>query len=89
MVSFEALRLTESLVYKGSLQSPQLLELSGIGNSTILQQYGITPLVNLPSVGENLQDHMFIATSYELKPGKTTFDILRNNATYAAQAQAQ
>ncbi|KAG9127180.1 hypothetical protein FRC07_000330 [Ceratobasidium sp. 392] len=79
----------EVILSAGSLQSPQLLELSGIGNPTILQQYGITSLVNLPGVGENLQDHLFIATSYELKPGKTTFDILRNNATYAAQAQAQ
>ncbi|KAF8602842.1 alcohol oxidase [Ceratobasidium sp. AG-I] len=79
----------EVILSAGALQSPQLLELSGIGNPTILQQYGITSLVNLPGVGENLQDHMFIPTSYELKPGKTTFDILRNNATYAAQAQAQ
>ncbi|KAG8743828.1 hypothetical protein FRC10_011376 [Ceratobasidium sp. 414] len=79
----------EVILSAGSLQSPQLLELSGIGNPTILQQYGINPLVNLPGVGENLQDHLFIATSYELKPGMTTFDILRNDATYAAQAQAQ
>ncbi|KEP51005.1 glucose oxidase-like protein [Rhizoctonia solani 123E] len=79
----------EVILSAGSLQSPQLLELSGIGNSTILKQFGIKPLVNLPGVGENLQDHVFIPTSYELKPGKTTFDLLRNNATYAAEAQAQ
>ncbi|KAB5589854.1 Glucose oxidase-like protein [Ceratobasidium theobromae] len=79
----------EVILSAGALQSPQLLELSGIGNPSILQQYGITPLVNLTGVGENLQDHMFIATSYELKPGKTTFDILRNNPTFAATAQAQ
>ncbi|KAG8733316.1 hypothetical protein FRC11_007199, partial [Ceratobasidium sp. 423] len=79
----------EVILSAGSLQSPQLLELSGIGNSTILNKFGITPLVNLPGVGENLQDHVFIPTSYELKPGIATFDILRNNATYAALAQAQ
>ncbi|KAG9101000.1 hypothetical protein FS749_011083 [Ceratobasidium sp. UAMH 11750] len=79
----------EVILSAGSLQSPQLLELSGIGNPTILQQYGINTLVNLPGVGENLQDHLFIPTSYELQPGKTTFDILRNDANYAAQAQAQ
>ncbi|KAF8604823.1 alcohol oxidase [Ceratobasidium sp. AG-I] len=72
-----------------TFSSPQLLELSGIGNSTILKKYGITPLVDLPGVGENLQDHGFLATSYELKPGKTTLDILRNNATFAAEARAQ
>ncbi|KAG8742419.1 hypothetical protein FRC10_001553 [Ceratobasidium sp. 414] len=79
----------EVILSAGSFLSPQLLELSGIGNSTILQQFGITPLINLPGVGENLQDHPLISASYELKPGKTTFDILRNNATYAAAAQAQ
>ncbi|GAB1526929.1 hypothetical protein RhiTH_010103 [Rhizoctonia solani] len=79
----------EVILSAGSLQSPQLLELSGIGNSTLLKKFGITPLINLPGVGENLQDHVFIPTSYELKPGKTTFDILRNNATFAAEAQAQ
>ncbi|CAE6515749.1 unnamed protein product [Rhizoctonia solani] len=79
----------EVILSAGALQSPQLLELSGIGNSTILRQFGITPLVDLPGVGENLQDHVFIPTAYELKPGKTTFDILRNNATFVAEAQAQ
>ncbi|KAF8751781.1 alcohol oxidase, partial [Rhizoctonia solani] len=54
-----------------------------------LKKFGITPLINLPGVGENLPRHVFIPTSYELKPGKTTFDILRNNATFAAEAQAQ
>ncbi|CAE6497422.1 unnamed protein product [Rhizoctonia solani] len=79
----------EVILSTGTFQTPQLLELSGIGNSTILQQSGITPLVDLPGVGENLQDHIFLSSSYELKPGSTTLDILRNNATYAAAAQAQ
>ncbi|KAJ1300912.1 hypothetical protein OPQ81_003337 [Rhizoctonia solani] len=79
----------EVILSAGAFQTPQLLELSGIGNATILRQNGITPLVDLPGVGENLQDHLFLSSSYELKPGKTTLDILRNNATYAASAQAQ
>ncbi|CAE7227869.1 unnamed protein product [Rhizoctonia solani] len=79
----------EVILSAGTFQTPQLLELSGIGNSTILRQNGVTPLVDLPGVGENLQDHLFLPSTYELKPGKTTFDILRNNATYAAAAQAQ
>ncbi|CAE6481256.1 unnamed protein product [Rhizoctonia solani] len=79
----------EVILSAGSFQTPQLLELSGIGNATILRQNGIGPLVDLPGVGENLQDHLFLASSYELKPGRTTLDILRNNASYAAAAQAQ
>ncbi|CAE6430180.1 unnamed protein product [Rhizoctonia solani] len=79
----------EVILSAGSFQTPQLLELSGIGNFTILRQNGITPLIDLPGVGENLQDHLFLSSSYELKPGITTLDILRNNASYAAAAQAQ
>ncbi|KAG9121402.1 hypothetical protein FRC07_002661, partial [Ceratobasidium sp. 392] len=88
--NYEAHAGKEIILSAGILRShAYLLELSGIGNSTILQQFGIAPLIDLPGVGENLQDHPFISASYELKPGKTTFDILRNNATYAAAAQAQ
>ncbi|CAE6451424.1 unnamed protein product [Rhizoctonia solani] len=79
----------EVILSTGSFQTPQLLELSGIGNFSVLRQNGITPLIDLPGVGENLQDHLFLSSSYELKPGTTTLDILRNNASYAAQAQAQ
>ncbi|KAF8604818.1 alcohol oxidase [Ceratobasidium sp. AG-I] len=87
--SFSVTARKEVILSAGSYQSPQLLELSGIGNSTILKQYGITPLVDLPGVGENLQDHLFLTTSYELKPGKTTLDLLRNDPAYNAAAQAQ
>ncbi|CAE6510948.1 unnamed protein product [Rhizoctonia solani] len=79
----------EVILSAGTFQTPQLLELSGIGNTTILRQNGITPLVELPGVGENLQDHLLVPTTYELKPGMTTLDILRNNASYAEAAQAQ
>ncbi|KAF8604819.1 alcohol oxidase [Ceratobasidium sp. AG-I] len=87
--NFSVTARKEVILSAGSFQSPQLLELSGIGNSTILKQYGITPLVDLPGVGENLQDHAFVATSYELKPGATTLDILRNDPAYNAAALAQ
>ncbi|CAE6433231.1 unnamed protein product [Rhizoctonia solani] len=79
----------EVILSAGAFQTPQLLELSGIGNSTILRQNGIKPLIDLPGVGENLQDHLLVPSTYELKSGITTLDILRNNATYAAAAQAQ
>lgn len=75
----------------GSFQTPQLLELSGIGNATILRQFGIAPLVDLPGVGENLQDHLYLPTTYELKPGSSNLnlDMLRNDPKFAAAAQAQ
>lgn len=39
----------------GTYQTPQILELSGIGNPDILTKYGIDTLVSLPGVGENLR----------------------------------
>ena len=48
----------EVVICAGSVQSPQLLELSGIGNPEVLQAAGINVKVDNPAVGENLQDHM-------------------------------
>ncbi|KAL3422346.1 GMC oxidoreductase [Phlyctema vagabunda] len=46
----------EVIVSAGALASPLILELSGIGNPSILSQYDIPVVVDLPTVGENLQD---------------------------------
>lgn len=54
----------EVLLCGGAFNSPQLLMLSGIGDSDMLMQQGITPLVNAPEVGENLQDHLDFIHSY-------------------------
>lgn len=75
----------EVILSAGSFGSPGLLELSGIGNKTVLGSAGVTQLINLPSVGENLQDHIRIQTSYQLKDNYTGVDHFRWNATYAAQ----
>ncbi|KAH7337843.1 alcohol oxidase [Rhizoctonia solani] len=81
----------EVILSAGTFQSPHLLELSGIGNAKILKKNGIKTLVDLPGVGENYQDHVLVTTTYELKPGSSSqnFDMLRNNATFAAAAAAQ
>ena len=42
----------------GAFNSPQLLQLSGVGNARELEQLGIAPVHDLPGVGENLQDHL-------------------------------
>ena len=46
----------EIVISAGTIQSPQILELSGIGNPEILQTLGITPVVELSSVGTSLRD---------------------------------
>ncbi|KAL0572990.1 hypothetical protein V5O48_008981 [Marasmius crinis-equi] len=48
----------EVILSAGSLGTPRVLELSGIGNPTLLSRLGITKHVDLPGVGENLQDHV-------------------------------
>ncbi|GJC87226.1 dehydrogenase citC [Colletotrichum liriopes] len=78
----------EVILSAGSIQSPGLLELSGIGQPSVLNASGIEQVIDLPGVGENLQDHLRIQSSYQLKPNYTSFDILRSNATFAAEQLA-
>ena len=74
----------EVILSAGSLLSPKILELSGIGRRDILTNAGIEQKVDVPGVGENLQDHLRIQTTYELQPNITGLDILRYNQTRAA-----
>ena len=74
----------EVILSAGSLLSPKILELSGIGRKDVLAKAGIEQKVNLLGVGENLQDHLRIQTTYELQPNITGLDILRYNQTRAA-----
>ena len=53
----------------GAFGSPQILELSGIGDATRLQSIGIKPRINLPSVGEHLADHFLTRLTFELSTG--------------------
>src|SRR6185437_1097771 len=48
----------EVLLSAGALQSPQLLQLSGIGPAALLAKRGVPVTVDLPGVGSNLQDHL-------------------------------
>lgn len=57
----------------------QILLNSGIGNSTTLLAAGISPLVDLPSVGQNLSDQAFIANAFLANTTDTYDDINRND----------
>jgi choline dehydrogenase len=48
----------EVVLSGGAINTPQLLQLSGVGDAQHLKSLGINPVVNLPGVGENLQDHL-------------------------------
>ncbi len=57
----------EVLICAGALQSPQLLQLSGIGAADELRQHGIAVRHDLPGVGKNLQDHLDFILAYKTK----------------------
>ncbi|KAJ5496410.1 Glucose-methanol-choline oxidoreductase [Penicillium fimorum] len=57
----------EVILATGALKSPVLLELSGVGNPDILSKYKITTKINLPTVGENLQDQMNNGLQFDSK----------------------
>ncbi|KAK4957136.1 hypothetical protein LTR10_005094 [Elasticomyces elasticus] len=56
----------EVILAAGTFNTPQILELSGIGDPDILQQHGIDVVYANPAVGENLQDHIRPGLSFEL-----------------------
>ncbi len=60
----------EVLLCAGSINSPQILQLSGIGPGALLQQHGIPVVQDLPGVGANLQDHLQIRSVYKIQDKK-------------------
>ncbi|KAL8947949.1 MAG: hypothetical protein Q9222_005818 [Ikaeria aurantiellina] len=80
----------EVIVAAGALHSAQLLQLSGIGPSSLLNTYGIPVALDLPGVGNNLQDHCLVGTFYPYNnasyPSPTQ---LTSNATYNAAAELE
>jgi len=68
----------EVVVCAGAIQSPQLLELSGIGDAERLQALGIAVVAHLPDVGENLIDHLQVRCTYETPLPITINDVMRS-----------
>src|SRR5439155_1524646 len=57
----------EIILCGGAINSPQLLQLSGVGNARELESLGIDVVADLPGVGENLQDHLEVYVQYASK----------------------
>ena len=55
----------EVIVCGGAINSPQILQLSGIGKGDYIKKWGLDVVADLPGVGENLQDHLDILSHYE------------------------
>ena len=65
----------EVVLSAGSIGSPQILLLSGVGDSKHLQEVGVTPVHHLPGVGQNLQDHL-ISSLILNTPAPLSVDVL-------------
>ncbi|MDH0049192.1 GMC family oxidoreductase [Comamonas terrigena] len=68
----------EVVLSAGAVNSPQLLQLSGIGPGSLLQQHGIPTLCDLPGVGANLQDHLQIRAVYKVR-GAPTLNVMASS----------
>ena len=80
----------EVIVSAGTLHSPKILELSGIGGKDLLESHGLPVVVDNPNVGENLQDHILSCQSFEVNDGVPSGDVLRDpNILQAVASQYQ
>ena len=64
-----------------------ITHITGIGNKEILQKAGVTQLLDLSSVGENLQDHLFAPAIYEINPDVDTIDLAVQDPQEMEKAQ--
>ncbi|WP_136419254.1 GMC family oxidoreductase N-terminal domain-containing protein [Herbaspirillum sp. ST 5-3] len=61
----------ETISTAGAVGSPQILQLSGIGPASLLQKSGVPVALDLPGVGENLQDHLQLRMAFKIQGVKT------------------
>jgi choline dehydrogenase len=73
-----ALAAREVILCAGSIGSPQILQLSGIGPANLLRGQGIQVIVDAPGVGANLQDHLQIRAVYKIS-GAPTLNVLASS----------
>src|SRR5271155_4636436 len=68
----------EVILAGGSINSPQLLQLSGVGPGELLRAYAIPVVHDLPGVGENLQDHLNSRVVYRVRRANTLNEVSRS-----------
>jgi len=70
----------EVLLSAGAIGTPQILMLSGIGDENALKKLGVETFVNLPDVGQNLQDHPIMSNYFFVNSNNTFDNVLRNTS---------
>ena len=76
----------EVILAGGAINSPQLLQLSGVGPGQLLAEHGIAVVHDLPGVGENLQDHYVTGARFRLKAGTVSVNEQSKGGRLAAEA---
>jgi choline dehydrogenase len=76
--TYTALANAEVIVSGGAFNSPQLLQLSGLGPAKILRELGIDVVADMPGVGADLQDHLQIRMLYRCTEPITMNDVINN-----------
>ena len=64
----------EVIISAGSIGTPRLLQLSGVGDQEHLKKVGVKPVAHVPAVGEGLQDHMMLNLMWRVPDSVETFD---------------
>ncbi|KAI0110881.1 hypothetical protein GGR51DRAFT_510349 [Nemania sp. FL0031] len=72
----------EVVLAAGTVRTPQLLELSGIGDRDLLESLGIDVLIDNPNVGEHMQDHLMTSQQFPVKKEFPSADGLRDPARF-------
>jgi len=78
----------EVVLAGGAINSPQLLQLSGIGPGAALADAGIAPLIHAPDVGRNLQDHLGLNLTYSCNQPITLYSLFRPDVAVSAVVRA-
>ena len=73
----------EVILSAGAIGSPHLMQASGLGPGGLLAQHHVPVAVDLPGVGENLQDHLQLRTVYKIRGARTVNTLYRNLFTRA------
>ncbi|RDW93507.1 GMC family oxidoreductase [Aspergillus mulundensis] len=77
----------EVILAAGAIHSPQLLQLSGIGDPALLARHNISTVSNVPGVGRNFQDHLYVPVVFSFDFPLTATN-LTTNSTFAAESLA-
>ncbi len=75
----------EVILAGGAVNSPQILQLSGVGPAALLAEHGIALVADSPGVGDNLQDHYVVATNFRLKAGTVSVNELTRGGRFFAE----